>query len=60
MSLALTVKEVICLGDLSKNIGYWAMELFMKLYLGQPCPQSGLSITLSGKYMYQIGLTIFL
>ena len=44
---------------LRKNISYWAIELIMKLYLGQPCLQSGMSITLSWKYMYQIGLTIF-
>ena len=35
-------------------------ELIMKLNLGQPCLQSGMSITLSWKYMYQKGLTIFL
>ena len=59
MSLALTVKEGMCLGDCEENISYWAIELIRGLYLGQPCLQSGLSITLSWKYMYQIGLTIF-
>ena len=32
----------------------------MKLYLGQPCLQSRLSIILNWKCMYQISLTIFL
>ena len=60
MPLAFTVKEVTGLGDLSKNKSYWASELIMKLYLGQHSPQSGRSKTLSWKYMYQIGLTMFL
>ena len=55
----LQLRRECVLDILRKNISYWAIKLFMKLYLGQPCLQSGLSITLSWKYMYQIGLTIF-
>ena len=32
---------------LKRKMSYWGIEIIMKLYLGQSCIKSGLSITLS-------------